>query len=75
LSVLDRKDVLFSSSDAGIRAISKKPISDIAVSSIYSVLKKELEEIGFTITFRYGIYKRDGNVNINFTVRKMEESL
>jgi len=71
-SILDNKDPQFQSSEEGIKVKTLVPIDYIFADFIHARLNGELEEIGFTITYVFGIYKQDGSATINFTVRKKE---
>jgi len=73
-SILSRKSLEFSSSEVGIRCITKHRLPEHEINFIHRKLLRELEEIGFTISFRFTIYRQDGIVNMNFTVQKEVES-
>ena len=69
-SILSNKNFQFQSSEQGIRCITKQPVSALQVGFIYGRLLKELEAIGYTITFHFTIYRKDSTANMNFTVYK-----
>lgn len=74
-SILSDKTLQFSSSEAGIRCITKKRLLEHEISFIHRKLLRELEKVGFTISYRFTIYRQDGTANMNFTVRKKENQL
>ena len=69
-SILSDTTLEFSSSEEGIRCITKEPIDSNKAFFIELCLRTELKQIGYSITYVFGIFRKDGTANINFTVRK-----